>query len=140
MIWDVLTQEEKNKIILKLLVHLSKVDEGINEHEFAYLIYVCKNLDLNPELIREYAKPDIQLNEIMPTDENDRMAILYHLLFTMNADSMIDVKEEERMYAFAFKLGFSEDMTRDFIKLMKEHSLDDLPQESMLNIIRKYNN
>lgn len=140
MIWDVLTTEEKNKVLLKLLVNMTKADQKIHEGEFSYLIYVCKNLHLDPELIREYANDTEAINEILPQDEQDRMNILYHLLFMMNADSNVNIEEEIKVYQLAFRLGFTEEMTREFISLMKLHKIDDVPLESMLNIIKKHNN
>ncbi|MBK8348305.1 MAG: hypothetical protein IPL08_12030 [Saprospiraceae bacterium] len=139
MIWEVLSEEEKNRVLLKLLIHVCKADNIIAEQEFSYLIYVCKNLNLSPEIIREYAQ-DININEILPMDEHERMNILYHLLFIMNADSIVDPKEEMIIYQLAFKLGFTEAMTRDFILLMKAHKLDELPAHAMVEIIRKHNN
>ncbi|MBK8627848.1 MAG: hypothetical protein IPN86_20465 [Saprospiraceae bacterium] len=140
MIWDVLTTDEKNRVLLKLLIHISKADNIIHEREFAYLIHTCKNLNLDPELIREYANLDDNINEIMPNSEQDRMNILYHLLFTMNSDNNVANSEEVKVYQLAFKLGFSEDMTRDFIQLMKMHNIEEIPMSSMLDIIRKHNN
>lgn len=140
MIWDVLTADEKNRVLLKLLIHISKADNLIHEGEFAYLIHICKNLNLNPELIREYASISEDIHEILPTSEQDCMNVLYHLLFTMNADNNVDLTEEVKVYQLAFKLGFSEAMTRDFIQLMKMHKLDELPMNSMIDIIRKHNN
>lgn len=140
MIWDILTNDEKNRVLLKLLIHISKADSQIHEGEFAYLVYTCKNLNLDPQLIREYAGIDENINEILPQSEQDRMNVLYHLLFTMNSDNNVDITEEVKVYQLAFKLGFSEDMTRDFIQLMKQHKIEEMPMNSMLDIIRKHNN
>lgn len=139
MIWDLLSEDEKNRIILKLLIHVSKADNMIHEHEFAYLIHVCKNFNLNPQLIKEFAQIS-DVNEYLPNEEQDRLAILYHLLFTMNADSDVSPLEEVQVYQLGFRLGFSEDMIRDFIDLMKNHTIQDLSTEKMLNVIRKHNN
>lgn len=140
MIWDILSTEEKNKVLLKLLVNISKADLKIHEGEFSYLIYICKNLNLDPELIRDYVNENAPVNEILPYSEQDRMNILYHLLFTMNSDSEVNIVEETTVYQLAFKLGFSEEMTREFITLMKQYKIDDIPMEGMINIIRKHNN
>ena len=93
MIWDILTNDEKNRVLLKLLIHISKADSQIHEGEFSYLIYICKNLNLDHQLISEYAGIDENINEIMPQSEQDRMNVLYHLLFTMNADNNVDITE-----------------------------------------------
>jgi hypothetical protein len=140
MIWDILSTEEKNKVLLKLLVNISKADLKIHEGEFSYLIYICKSLNLDPELIRDYVNENTPVNEILPYSEQERMNILYHLLFTMNSDSDVNIVEETTVYQLAFKLGFSEEMTREFIALMKQYKIDDIPMEGMINIIRKHNN
>jgi hypothetical protein len=58
----------------------------------------------------------------------------------MNSDNNVANSEEVKVYQLAFKLGFSEDMTRDFIQLMKMHNIEEIPMSSMLDIIRKHNN
>jgi hypothetical protein len=139
--WDILTQDEKNKILLKLLVHISKADLIIKEGELAYLLHICRNLGLDPELIRTYIlQQDENIHEILPQTEQDRMNILFHLLFTMKSDYEIHPYEENQIFSLSFKLGFSEDMTRDFIQLMKEHTSEGMPLNGMLEIVRKHNN
>ncbi|HRO07720.1 MAG TPA: hypothetical protein PK047_02575 [Saprospiraceae bacterium] len=141
MLWDILTEEEKNQILLKLIVHISKADGNMEQAEFAYLVNLCNTLQIDTEYIRTFVHlNDAEINEILPNDEEDRIRILYHALFMMNADNLVDAREEMHVYKLGFKLGFSEVMVREFIELMKHHTLDDLPHESMLNIIRKYNN
>lgn len=139
MIWDVLTEDEKNKVVLKLMVHVCKADKIFDVNEFGYLIHYCKQLNINPEIIREYAAFE-SVNEILPESEQDRMNILYHLLFIMNADSHVDPAEEKVIYQIAFRLGFSETMVNDFLFLMKNYKLDNLPEGSMIQIIQKYSN
>lgn len=140
MMWDILTQDEKNKILLKLLVHISKADQTLKEGELAYLLHICDNLNLDPELIRTYMLREENIREILPLTEQDRMNVLFHLLFTMKSDQEIHQSEENQVYSLAFKLGFSEAMTRDFIQLMKDHKSNGIPMNEMLEIIRKHNN
>ena len=141
MMWDILTQDEKNKVLLKLLVHISKADLILKEGELAYLLHICRNLSLDPELIRTYMlHQDENIHEILPQTEQDRMNILFHLLFTMKSDQEIHPFEENLIFSLSFKLGFSEEMTRNFIQLMKEHTSDGMPLNGMLEIVRKHNN
>jgi hypothetical protein len=58
----------------------------------------------------------------------------------MNADSHVDPAEEKVIYQIAFRLGFSETMVNDFLFLMKNYKLDNLPEGSMIQIIQKYSN
>ncbi|MBK8886857.1 MAG: hypothetical protein IPN46_10040 [Saprospiraceae bacterium] len=98
-----------------------------------------KNFNLDPQLIKEYAQIE-DIKEYLPNEEQDRLAVLYHILFTMNADNDVSPLEEVRVYQLGFRLGFSEAMIRDFIELMKNHTIQDLSTEKMINVIRKHNN
>jgi uncharacterized tellurite resistance protein B-like protein len=138
--WDLLTDQEKNEVLIKILVNLSKVDHQVNELEYSYLIYICDRMGIDHEIIKNYMQQDFALNEILPSEEKERVKILYHLLFTVNADGVIMEEEEIMVYQLAFKLGFHEEMTRDFIALMRTYKLEDLPDSSMINILKKYNN
>ncbi len=140
MIWDLLSEKEKSEVLLKLLIHFSKCDNEIHQDEFMYLVYICKNQNLDTELIRQYTSSDQNINEILPENEHDRMNILYHLLFIVNADHDIKPEEERMIYNFSFKLGFHENMTREFLSLMKMHRIQELPITSMIEIIKKYRN
>ena len=140
MMWDVLSNEEKNDVLLKLLVYMSQTDRVLHESEFSYLIYVCNHLQIDPEELRKFEYvADIE-KDILPTSEQDRVNILYHLLFVMNADDNISPEEEKAIYHLAFKLGFGEETTRDFINLMKQYKLNELPPGSMLKILNKFQN
>lgn len=138
--WDVLTTEEKNKVLLKMLVQASKADMNMSKNEFAYLLHVCHQLSLEPELIREYASAPSDSKEILPSSEEERMQILYHLLFVMKADETIQPEEEVTLFELAFRLGFSESMTRDFIDVLKSSPMSTIPTKELLDIIRKYLN
>ncbi len=140
MMWEILTKEEKNLVLLKLLVQVSRADEHLDKREFAYLIHVCHQLSIDPEMIRTFAKAPADIKEIMPQSEEERMQILYHLLFAMKADEIVHAEEEKMLYELAFRLGFSESMIRDFIQIMKASPLDQIPVDALLDIIRKYHN
>ncbi len=140
MMWDVLTQEEKNKVLLKMMVQVSRSDHNLAQKEFAYLVHVCNQLSLDTELIREYSAAPEDLREFLPQSEEERMQILYHLLFVMKADEIIQPEEERKLYDFAFRLGFSEPMTRDFIQILKDSPMDVIPTAALLDVIRKYLN
>lgn len=140
MLWSLLDEHEKSRILLKILVHLAKADGHIQEQEFSYLLYVVVKLRIDPEELRKIYNEDAELNEILPHDEQDRMNVLYHLLFLMDADKNIDEREEAIIYHFGHRLGFSELMVRDFIQVFRKNDLDDLPPSAMLEIIKKYQN
>jgi len=140
MLWDVLSNDEKNDVLLKLLVYMSQTDSMLNESEFSYLIYVCNKLNINPEVLRKFDGMIEIEKDILPSTEQDRVNILYHLLFMMNADDNISTEEEKAIYHLSFRLGFNEETTGEFISLMKQYKLNELPSGSMLKIINKFQN
>jgi hypothetical protein len=139
--WDILSKAEKDEILAKLIIYVSKVDGQIVDNELGYIQYVGSTLEIPSDIFDKYLQSDISnINEILPSDELERSKILYHLLFTINADHVIGTQEEHALYNLSFKLGFNESMTREFIDLMKTYALDDLPDQAMIQILRKYNN
>ena len=140
MFWKNLSTQEKNQTILKLLIKMAKADLNFQDEELSYLLYFCKVAQLDTELIRSYQTLDPKDETLFPSDEQNRMNILYHLLFVVNADSNVNQDEERAIFKLAFKLGFNENLTRDFIELMKLYPIKELPNDAMLSLIRKYSN
>ena len=140
MLWDLLEESEKAMVLLKILSHLAKVDGNISENEFSYLIHLSSKLNISLEEVRSIFMNEDELNEILPVDEQDRMLVLYHLLFMTDADKIIKPEEEKLLFHFGLKLGFSEFMVKDFIGVFKKHDLDDIPPDAMLSIIKRYQN
>ena len=140
MFWNNLSTQVKNQTILKLLIKMAKADLNFQDEELSYLVYFCKIAQLDAELIRSYQNMDSQDDTQFPLDEQNRMNILYHLLFVINADSNVNQEEERAIFKLAFKLGFNENLTRDFIELMKVYPINELPNDAMIGLIRKYSN
>lgn len=140
MFWSLLDEKEKSRVLLKILVHLARADGHIQEEEFSYLLFVATRLHVETEELRDLCKGNEEFNEFLPHDEQDRMNVLYHLLFLMDADKIVDKREEAIVYHFGHRLGFSELMVRDFIQVFRIDDLDDLPPTVMLDIIKKYQN
>ena len=140
MIWDILNLEEKNEVLLKILIHFSKVDNTINQQEFSYLWYISQSLNIEPELIRKHIANKSPVNEILPSSESERIQLLSHLLWMVNADSKINPEEENAIYHFALKLGFHEEMISDLIHMIKSKGSMSTLNNSFSEIIKKFSN
>ena len=75
-----------------------------------------------------------------PAAEEDRMRILYYLLFMMRVDGKIPPEEEKLCYKAGLRLGFNEQLTGDLIRVMKTYLEEDIPPEAMLDVVKKYLN
>lgn len=140
MFWELLDNDEKSIIMIKILAFLTKADGNLQEKELAYLLFVAQKLNVSTEKIREILATNTEFHEMLPKDEQDRMNTLYHLLFMMGADKMVTEQEEKALYYFGLKLGFSEYMVSDFLEVFKKYDIDDLPPSAMVEIIKKYQN
>ncbi|MEM6964420.1 MAG: TerB family tellurite resistance protein [Bacteroidota bacterium] len=128
------------KSIIALLYKMVKADGGIAPIEKQYLFDIAKNIGLDTASVKEVVRnPDAYQLET-PTDEQDRMTIMYYLLFMMRVDGKILPAEEKLVYEAGFRLGFNELLVRDLIKVMKQYLDAEIPPEEMLKHVRKYLN
>ena len=130
----------KAEELISILIRLSKSDNHFDEFEFGYIVNVGKHLKVPSHIIESLVK-DPFVDEIqIPKSEQDRMTILYYLLFLMKIDQNIKDEEKDMIQHYGFKLGFPRAMINDFIHLMEEYKESKVPISQMLEIIKKYKN
>ena len=134
------SQEELKRSIIAMLIRLQLSDDVKHLHEFAYIHRVAEHLGLTEEdvLSVEKALDKYPLNP--PSDEKDRMTILYYLLFLMEVDGDISRKEEQLVEHFGMLLGFRIELTRELIAVVKSYTNRSIPPEEMLGQIKKFLN
>jgi len=126
--------------LISLLVHISKSDKHFDEFEFSYIMQVGQAVGLSQVQIEETIRSSSKLDPTFPKSEQDRMNILYYMLFLMKIDKNVNANEKELIHFYGFKLGFSKPMLDDFINLICDHTDSHVPTDEMLNIIKKYQN
>lgn len=131
---------ERQKAILAHLIRMIGADGEIQRVERKFVLNVGKQLKVSPAELDEI-EANLDDYEISPPpDEQERMTILYYLLFAMAVDGVIHEEEEKLCYDFGLKLGFRETMTRDMINVMKQFLNKKLPEGALLTEIKKYMN
>lgn len=93
--------------LISLLVQLSKSDQNFDDFEFSYILQVGYNVGLSQSQIENAIRSNTKKELVFPKSEQDRMNILYYLLFLMKIDKSVDEKEIELIHHYGFKLGFS---------------------------------
>jgi len=126
--------------LLSILVRLSRIDDFFDQFELGYLIKVGNHLGLPNQVVEDLIKKPLQSTTSIPTREQDRMNVLYYMLFLMKIDTIISDNEVEMIHHYGFMLGFSKPMIDDFIGVMEAHKFKKVPTEAMLDIIKKYQN
>ena len=126
--------------LISILIQLSKVDNNFDAFEFTFILNVAEEIGLNQFQVERIIKHGGVDSLHIPRTEEERMTVLYYLLFLMKIDTVITSKEKELVHHYGFKLGFSSVMIDDFIALVEKHKNDRIPVEDMIAIIKKYKN
>ena len=131
---------ELSQNLIALLFKLSREDSGTGKIERNYIIYVAGELGIDLFKVEEIEKNYQDYKMEIPETEMQRMTILYYLLFLIKIDSDVSNEEVKMVKEFGFKLGFRSRLVDELTALMKEHEGKQVPQEAMLEKIRKYHN
>jgi len=126
--------------LLSALIQLSKVDSNFDEFEFTYLIKVGDHIGLSDYRVEEMIKNTEKISLSIPQKEQDRMQILYYMLFLMKIDEKVSEEERKLVHHYGFKLGFAVEMIDDFIKLITDNLDKKVSTQDMLAIIKKFQN
>ena len=134
------TPDEAKRAIIALLFKLRDADRRRVPQEFGYILHVAEQLGLSEEEVYEIEdhRNDYPLRP--PSEERDRIMILYYFLFFMKADGHIDEEEEKLIKSFGFRLGFRPALTDDLVTVLKNHLHQEVPPEKLLDRIKAYLN
>lgn len=134
------TPDHAKKAIISLLLRLKDVDNEETKAEIGYILHVAYQLGLTDVDVAEIRENKQDYSLTPPTEEKDRVMILYYFLFFMSADGEIKKSEERLVKEFGFKLGFRPELTDDLIGVLKDHVNQSIPPERLLEKIRAYLN
>jgi len=140
MFGDLNNDVEKNRSILALLVEMARADKSQSPLEDQYIAFVSKQLGISAEELELIKNKPEEFPFIVPESEQERMTILYYVLFTMRSDGEIKEMEESICHKVGLKLGFIPSLTQDLIRVMKTYAREAIPPEAMIDQIKKYLN
>ncbi len=131
---------DRNRATLAMLIKMVMIDNKIDPVEKKFLGDIALQLGLLQEdIITIIEKPEAFALK-PPAAEEERMRILYYLLFMMRIDGKIPPEEEKLCYKAGLRLGFNEQLTGDLIRIMKTYLNKEIPPEEMINAVKKYMN
>ncbi|MFT4534429.1 MAG: hypothetical protein ACJA1A_000283 [Saprospiraceae bacterium] len=134
-----LEDDAKKENIISIIAQMSKVDGQIHEYEVIYLLKLGLSLGLSDEKVREIIISDEKFLFI-PKSEQERVTILYYLIFLLKVDGVVNKKEEEMLHHFGLKLGFSPLLIGNIIDVVKAQNGEELQPDTLLNEVKKYLN
>ena len=133
------TLNQKQTHILTLLM-LAEADGRDHENERRFINNVAKRLGMTEVDVEEIDKHPERLTFSLPNSEMDRMTVLYDLLFLMKIDGEVAEEEVELVRELGTRLGFRIGMVNEFIQTITEYVGREVPDNALLDIIRKYMN
>ncbi len=140
MFGDYQKEIERRKAVIGLLVEMTFADGKVDDIEKKFVYGVAKELGLSADDIEEVVLHPEDFKMTPPPPEQERMTILYYVLFTMSVDGEIHEEEEKMCYLIGLRLGFNEHMTRDLINVMKKFLNKEVPRFALLDEIKKHMN
>jgi uncharacterized tellurite resistance protein B-like protein len=126
--------------LLKVLYDLTVSDKVIEHKEVSFLTSVAQKIGAGNITIEEIKNLTVDLSPEYPKSEQDRMTVLYYLLFLMKADDKITEKEIKYVHLVGFKLGFNTSMVTDMVDTIKSYRDKDVPPNALVEIIKKHQN
>jgi len=133
-------RDNLSREIIALLLKLARKDGHFDEREFSFIVQVCKSLGVPMEEMREIQLKIDDYSFSAPKTEEERMTVLYYLLFCMKSDHVVSEEEIKLIQKMGFKLGFREQLTDDLIRTVQQHSDQKLPPDLLLKSLQKYMN
>ena len=133
------TLDQKQTHILTLLM-LAEADDRDHVNEIRFINNVAGRIGLGESDVQEINKHPERLTFSLPESEEDRMTVLYDLLFLMKIDGNVAEEEQELVRELGARLGFRISMVEEFIQTIAKYVGKQVPSNALLDIIRKYMN
>ena len=131
---------EKNRSIIALLLDMARSDAFSAPIEDDYITGIAQQLGISELEVDDIRNNPKEIPFKPPPTEQERMTILYFLLFTMRVDGEIKKDEENYLHDISLRLGLNPSLTGDLIRVMKDYPKGDIPAAVMLDQIKKYLN
>jgi len=128
------------QFIISLIVQEAQSDNDFSIIEKRYLNYAAKTLGLSEEEVATIRLNPNEFEMPPPPNEQERMNVLYFLLFMMRADGQVKKAEEDLCHHIGFRLGFRREMISDLINVMRACLDKEIPSDAMLESVRSYLN
>jgi uncharacterized tellurite resistance protein B-like protein len=128
------------KSYLLMLIKIEEADKKIDVHEEAFISFMAGKLGLTDKDIRDIRQNPEKFEFRLPDNIDDRLRIFYSLLYMMGIDGEIKKSEKEMCRKLGFRLCINPVLMDDLIDIMVENLNKRLPEDQMLEAVKKYLN
>lgn len=128
------------RYIIAMLVQEAQADHHFSTAEKRYLSFAAKNLGISEAEVATIRLNPERYEIAPPPNEQERMNVLYFLMFMLRSDQQVSKEEEIMCHHIGFRLGFRREMISDLINVMRDCLNKDIPSNAMMDRIRTYLN
>lgn len=133
-------KEDYRPAVIYMLLRMMAADGHQDRREYQYFIKVMHEMGMSMEDLATMTAAPLPTEEKLPSDERERMIILYFLLFMMESDGIIAEEEVKLVKDLGHQLGFRIELVADLIQVIRTYDHISSPSEALLDKIRIYLN
>lgn len=131
---------EAKKSHILILYKMANADDKLALNEDKMIRDIAEKMGLSEDDIQDIRDNPKSIQFTLPKSEDERLVMLYHLLFLMRIDGEIADEELEMLHRLGFRLGILPALIQDLAEIMIKHLDEQLPPDQMLLAVRKYRN
>ncbi len=131
---------EKRKSHLLTVMMMMDADNSEHDFERRFIYNVAARLGLTDQDVDELKENPTNIGYELPKTEVARMTIVYDIFFAMKIDGNINEDEEKLFLTVGRLLGFNDMMLKEFLGVARKYVGKPIPDDTLLNIIKKYMN
>lgn len=131
---------EKRKSHLLTVMMMIDADDSEHRFEKSLAYNIGNRLGFTEQEIDELKTNPTNVAYDFPKTEVARMTILYDIFFIMKIDGNINEDEQNLFLSVGRLLGFNDMMLHEFLGVAKKYVGKVIPDDTLLNIIKKYMN
>lgn len=133
-------KEDYRPAVIYMLLRVMAADGHQDRREYHYFIRVMHEMGISMQDLAAITTTPLPAEDKLPSDERERMVILYYLLFMMESDRVIAEEEVRLVKDLGHQLGFRIELVSDLIQVIRTYDHISSPSEALLDKIRTYLN
>lgn len=131
---------EKRKSHLLTVMMMIEADNSEHKFESSLSYNIGSRLGFTAQEVDALKNDPTNVSYDFPKSEVERMTILYDIFFIMKIDGNINEDEQKLFRSLGRLLGFNDLMLTEFLEVAKKYVGQVIPDDTLLNIIKKYMN
>jgi len=122
---------------LFLLLMLAEADDNEHPNEVSFINNVAGRLGLKLSDVKEIENNPTELTFQMPKTPQNRMTLMYDMLWLMKIDGSVVAEEKDLVLEIGLRLGFRVEMIEELISIISRYVGQPVPENALLDVIRK---